>query len=316
MACEAMDSTRHRSQRGPAQKLLRLSLIAVSLVWTTQRLSVATFCSGLIASYRSPSHMWRRSAAEPKALRGTPSLQLIQAQVGAGHKMKDLGNRLQHAEFKGSALDGKAVATFDGVQTLKSLEIAEDALQEAGGSKELAEALLSALQQGHDSSVTGTEGDVWNMYQSSPELMEAPLTQIGAGKTAQDLWENVTKTDESTKLAEELFTLFDEDKDGWWNLEETSKVQMATEGTEMAEESFNSLIIAAAPDGGRRLTEEQMANGLSKEQVIDLYTNAAKQRQLGFVLDIYKDHAKVFKAQAQASEDEPKAEPKATLTVD
>jgi len=260
--------------------------------------------------------MWRRSAAEPKALRGTPSLQLIQAQVGAGHKMKDLGNRLQHAEFKGSALDGKAVATFDGVQTLKSLEIAEDALQEAGGSKELAEALLSALQQGHDSSVTGTEGDVWNMYQSSPELMEAPLTQIGAGKTAQDLWENVTKTDESTKLAEELFTLFDEDKDGWWNLEETSKVQMATEGTEMAEESFNSLIIAAAPDGGRRLTEEQMANGLSKEQVIDLYTNAAKQRQLGFVLDIYKDHAKVFKAQAQASEDEPKAEPKATLTVD
>jgi len=229
--------------------------------------------------------------------------------------MKELGRRLEAAEFKGSAMDGKATATFDGMQNLKSVEIAEGALQT--GSAELAEALLSALQQGHDSSVAGTEVDVWDLYRSSPELMEAPLTQIGAGKTAQDLWANVTKTDESIRLAEELFTKFDEDKDGWWNLEETSKVQMATEGTEMAEESFNSLIIAAAPDGGRRLTEEEMAKGLSKEQVIDLYTNAQKQRQLGFVLDIYKDHAKVCQAQAQAvSENSETATTPKTLPVD
>ena len=152
------------------------------------------------------------------------------------------------------------------------------------------------------------------MYQKNPDLLQAPLIQIGAGNTAQDLWANVTKTNETLNLAEELFLHFDQDKDGFWSFQETSAVQLATEGTEMAEEAFNSLIIAAAPNGGRHLTEEDMARGLSKDQVLDLYTNAQRQRQLGFVLDIRKDHKRVFSKEAESSE--RSSEPVASVAVD
>eukprot|EP00434_Breviolum_minutum_P014078 symbB.v1.2.012414.t1/scaffold831.1/size159220/10 len=81
------------------------------------------------------------------------------------------------------------------------------------------------------------------------------------------------------------------------------------------EESFNSLIIAAAPDGGRHLTEVDMDRGLSKEQVLDLYTNAQRQRQLGFVLDIRKDHVRVF-SKAEAKEGNKEAQPTASVSVD
>eukprot|EP00435_Cladocopium_sp_Y103_P071019 s99_g36.t1 len=102
------------------------------------------------------------------------------------------------------------------------------------------------------------------------------------------------------------------------------------------EESFNSLIIAAAPDGGRHLTEVDMDRGLSKEQVLDLYTNAQRQRQLGFVLDIRKDwrswgsllavssvlrrwqdHAHVFSKAKDTEESKQVQEPtKTSLAVD
>merc|ERR1712187_1049750 len=149
-------------------------------------------------------------------------------------------------------------------------------------------------------SYEGTKDDVWQLYQNNGVLMQAPLNQIGVGNTVEDLWANVSRTNESVKLAEELFAKFDADKDGYWNLKETSDVQTATEGTEMAEEAFNALIIAAAPDGGRSLTEDDLEKGLSKEQVIELYTDAERQRQLGFVLDVYKDHATVFKTSESA----------------
>lgn len=125
----------------------------------------------------------------------------------------------------------------------------------------------------------------------------------------------MTKTNETMKLAEELFHHFDKDKDGHWNFQETSQVQMATEGTEMTEESFNSLIIAAAPDGGRHPTELDMDRGLSKEQVLDLYTNAQRQRQLTFVLDIRKDHAHVF-SKAKDTEESKEEPTKTSLAVD
>lgn len=222
---------------------------------------------------------------------------------------------MEQSEFKASALDGAATVTFDGMQNLRSVDISDDALAKAGSETALAEALLKALQEGHDSSVAGSEDDIWSLYQNNPDLIQAPLIQIGAGNTAQDLWANVTKTNETLKLAEELFLHFDQDKDGFWNFKETSAVQLATEGTEMGEEAFNSLIIAAAPNGGRHLTEEDMARGLSKDQVLDLYTNAQRQRQLGFVLDIMKDHQRVFSQESNAEETESKPAP-VSVSVD
>ncbi|CAE7243246.1 yojK [Symbiodinium sp. CCMP2456] len=250
-----------------------------------------------------------------KALQSKASLKLIQAQVAAGHDMKGLGVRMEQSEFKASALDGAATVTFDGMQNLRSVDISDEALAKAGSETALAEALLKALQEGHDSSVAGSEDDVWSLYQNNPDLIQAPLIQIGAGNTAQDLWANVTKTNETLKLAEELFLHFDQDEDGFWNFKETSAVQLATEGTEMGEEAFNSLIIAAAPNGGRHLTEEDMARGLSKDQVLDLYTNAQRQRQLGFVLDIMKDHQRVFSQESNAEETESKPAP-VSVSVD
>eukprot|EP00440_Ansanella_granifera_P056397 gb/GFBE01061121.1/.p1 GENE.gb/GFBE01061121.1/~~gb/GFBE01061121.1/.p1 ORF type:complete len:317 (+),score=91.92 gb/GFBE01061121.1/:1-951(+) len=301
---EAIARRGAKSQR--SERLARFALVAVGLVFASEQVSSAFgFASGGAPSRLSRGSVARQAAASSKlqALQGTSTLTLIQAQSSAGHKMKDIGKKLQKEEFEASALDGKAKVKFDGFQNLRSVEIADDALSTAGGSEALAKALLGALQEGHDSSAKGTEADVWNLYQDNSELLQAPLNQIGAGNTVEDLWANVTKTDESVKLAEELFLHFDKDQDGYWNLNETKEVQLATEGTEMAEEAFNSLIIAAAPDGGRRLTEEEMQKGLSKEQLIDLYTNAQRQRQLGFVLDIFKDHHTVFSKEAEAAEE-------------
>lgn len=244
--------------------------------------------------------------AQPQALQSRASLGLIKAQYKAGHRMKELGRRLQAAEFDASALGGAVKVKFDGMQKLSSVELSDTALEAAGGDRgRLSEALLGAMQEAYDSSSQATRGDVWELYQQHSELLQAPLNQIGAGNTVVDLWANVVKTEESEKLAAELFERFDEDKDGSWNLLETSRVQMATEGTEMTEEAFNSLIIAAAPDGGRNLTEEELAKGLSRKQVIELYTDAERQRQLGFVLDVFKDHKKVF----EGAPEEPAAAP-------
>lgn len=230
-------------------------------------------------------------------------LALIKAQNRAGFDMKDLGLQLRGELFEASALGGKAKVAFDGLQRLRSVEVEAGALEAAGGdSAALAQALLGALQEAHDNSYDGSQERVWGLYEQNSVLIQAPLSQLGAGNTAEDLWANVTRNEETEKLAAELFERFDQDRDGYWNLKETSQIQMATEGSEMAEEAFNSLVLAAAPNGGRNLTEEQLGRGLSREQVIELYTDAKRQRQLGFVLDVYKDHALVF-SQDQAAAD-------------
>lgn len=283
--------------------------MAAALSPVVAQLAVAFSGSAIHAPPRRRLVSRPASSSELPALQSKASLKLIQAQVAAGHDMKELGVRMEQSEFKASALDGAATVTFDGMQNLRSVDISDDALAKAGSETALAEALLKALQEGHDSSVAGSEDDIWSLYQNNPDLIQAPLIQIGAGNTAQDLWANVTKTNETLKLAEELFLHFDQDKDGFWNFKETSAVQLATEGTEMGEEAFNSLIIAAAPNGGRHLTEEDMARGLSKDQVLDLYTNAQRQRQLGFVLDIMKDHQRVFSQESNAEETESKPAP-------
>lgn len=202
---------------------------------------------------------------------------------------------LETATFEASALDSYVHVGVDGLQRLRSVVVERGAVEAAGGHQELANALLGALQVAHDKSYSSTKDDVWQLYRSSPTLLQTPLTQIGIGDTAEDPWESVSADEASLRMASELFEEFDVDRDGHWNLVETSQAQLTTEGTEMAEDTFNALIIAAAPNGGRDLTEEDLMFGLSKAQVIELYTNADRQRELGFHLDVRRDHGTVFK---------------------
>lgn len=288
---------RGRQQRQAARQG---PVAAVLLLGQLGRLVAPGAWTGVVAAgARRPGRIarWAAPSAQPEApaLAARPTLELLKAQNAAGHAMKELGTRLQEAEFEALGLDGRVKAVYDGTQRLKRVEIGEGTLQSAGGEhKAMEQALLVAMQEAHDSSVAGTKGDVWRLYQENGQLLQAPLNQLGAGSTIQDVWANVTRTEETVRLAEELFARFDVDGDGYWNLTETSKVQMETEGTEMAEEAFNALIIAAAPDGGRKLSEEDLARGLSREQVVELYTDATRQRTLGFVLNIFKDYEKVF----------------------
>jgi len=232
-------------------------------------------------------------AAEPLSARS--SLDLIRSQNKAGFAMKDLGSRLRATSFEATALDGRVRVVVDGLQQLQRTDVGKGALEAAGDYEKLSEALLSALKAAHDESYSSTKSDVWQLYRRNSALMQAPFTQIGIGNTAEDPWENVVADESSLQMAAELFERFDMDSDGYWNLRETSLAQVATEGTEMAEDAFNALIIASAPNGGRDLTEEELARGLSKAEVIKLYTDGDHQRNLGFVLNVQKDHTEVFK---------------------
>lgn len=244
------------------------------------------------------------------ALQSRADLSLVKGASKASYAFKDLGERLAAAEFEASALEGRAKVVVDGHQRLRRVDITGGAAADG----QFAEALLAAMQEAHDTSVAASKGDVWDLYKHNGVLLQAPLTQIGAGATADDLWANVIRTEETLRMAKELFTTFDEDKDGYWNLNETSTVQLATEGTDMAEEAFNALIIAAAPNGGRQLSEEDLKKGLSEQQVIELYTDADRQRALGFVLDITKDYAAVLAR--NAAQEEPAAPVPAPPAVD
>jgi len=295
---------RHTRPKSRLAAYAAASLIA-TLVAASSLFSCCFVGVGRAAGESSVTRRAAVAAAEVRAPQAGASLDLIKSQNKAGHAMKDLGLRLQSEEFAAKGLDGRVQVAFDGLQRLRRVDVAGDALEAAGGKREaLAEVVLTALQEAHDSSESGTKGDVWQLYSENNDLLQAPLVQIGAGSTVEDLWANVTQNEETVRLTEEVFAKFDEDGDGYWNLKETSSVQMATEGTEMAEDAFNALIIAAAPDGGRNLSEDDLGKGLSKAQVIELYTDANRQRALGFVLDIYKDHAKIFKKEPGASDSE------------
>lgn len=261
---------------------------------------------GVASSARGSQRITRHAeAAEQTAalLEGRASLRLVKEQSRAGFNLREAGARLAEMSFDASTLDDKIRVTMDGHQNLKKVEVAEGALSAAGGnSAALSKAILTALQTAHDKSTEGSKGDVWGLYREQSSLLQAPLGQIGIGNTAEDLWANVTKTEETLRLAEELFLKFDVDGDGYWNLEETRQVQKATEGTDMTDEAFTMLVIAAAPNSGRDLSESDLAQGLSKQQVIELYTDASRQRTLGFVLNVRKDHATVFATDKQEGE--------------
>jgi len=238
--------------------------------------------------------------ANTPILQARPTLDLIKEQNQAGQSMRELGFRLQDTEFDANALDNQIKVVYDGTQRLRKVEVGEPAV--SIGPEALAQALLGAMQEAHDSSVAGSKDDVWQLYKTTP-LLQAPLIQLGAGNTMDDPWANVTDSEEALRMTEEFFNRFDEDNDGYWNMTEASTVQKMTEGTEMTEEAFNSLVIAAAPDRGRHLTEEDVARGLSRAQVIDLYTNVERQKQLGFILNIYQDYEKVFQVPEELAEE-------------
>lgn len=210
--------------------------------------------------------------------------------------MVELGSQLRAGAFEGQALGGSIRVRFDGLQHLMSVELDGTVmLPEAAGDRgRLADALLEAMQSAYDRSTTHSKVSAWNLHQRHPELLQAPLVQLGAGKTTLDPWLNVVRTEETMRLAEEIFLHFDADGDGYWNLMETSAAQLATEGTSMQHDAFEALIMAAAPNGGRDLQEDDLGRGLPLRQVVDLYTDARLQRRLGFVLDVRKDHRMIF----------------------
>eukprot|EP00435_Cladocopium_sp_Y103_P070289 s99_g35.t1 len=226
------------AQRAP-RRLWPLAIVALPCLWLSM-FAQRTFCSPRLSA--------RGRLAVSAALQSKANLKLIQAQAAAGHKMKDLGQSLLQTKFEAKALDGSAVVTFDGMQNLRQ----EDAVSKAGTATALAEELLKALQDGHDQSLQGSEDQVWSLYQNYPELMQAPLTQIGAGNTAQeqwlgqDLWANVTKTNETMKLAEDAFRRLRALAGGW------QPVMVETERRRFSGEAGEARRRSATTEGCRR----------------------------------------------------------------
>eukprot|EP00913_Durusdinium_trenchii_P024856 g23330.t1 len=273
------------TQRAGTGRKLASWAVVMPCLWLVCGAHQWTFCgpSTRLASTRGCCA--RAAAKEIQALQSKANLKLIQAQVAAGHKMKDLGKSLFSTKFKATALEGSAEVTFDGMQNLRAVDIKEpeDALSKAGSANALAEELLKALQDGHDQSTRGSEEQDLLSFGLAMALMgfgtllTAGLTEVSFLPAKAIL--SLERKAETEKVREQLAILLRSDCCS--NLDICNFL--------IEEESFNSLIIAAAPNGGRHLTEEDMDRGLSKEQVLDLYTSAQRQRQLGFVLDIKKD---------------------------
>lgn len=154
---------------------------------------------------------------------------------------------------------------------------------------------LLQTSKGKPSKFGAIQVKMTDLVLSVTELAEVPLTEeiIRGQDLPQDPWANVVNDDAHIKMANEVFAKFDEDGDGYWNHKETSQAQLATEGAEMEEEAYNSLVKVVASYDGKEATEEDLRIGLSLAKVVELYTNADIQRQLGAVLDVQKDHDKV-----------------------
>mmetsp|Transcript_24476 Transcript_24476/g.56376 ORF Transcript_24476/g.56376 Transcript_24476/m.56376 type:complete len:314 (+) Transcript_24476:57-998(+) len=263
-------------------------------------LSVPQHGATFAATSRVRSH--RRHLSPRVALRasvsGIQSRSTVNLELSRRNTSRDFYSTLQKLEdarYHAAALDGEVTIAMDGTQRLRKVEIGATAMDAAGSNTKLAEAVLLAVQEAHDKSVAAAKPDVWTLYENNGALLQAPLAQIGYGETTEDVWSNVNASERNLQLVEELFEHFDADGDGYWSCDETRAVQMATEGTEMPEDNFVQLIISTAPDDGRTLSEEDLAKGLSKQTVIDMYTTKEMQKKLGFALDISKDHSLVFK---------------------
>ena len=231
---------------------------------------------------------------------------MVLAQSNASRDLGALNQKLEDSVFEATALGGQVRIAMDATQRLRSVDVGTTALQTAGGHEQLAQAVLQSLQEAHDRSEAEAKPQVWNLFREQTELLQAPLAQIGYGTTPDDYWKDSVKmTNESIKMAEDLFDYFDKDQNGYWNVNETAEAQMATEGMEMTEDAFVNFMISVAPDKGRHLTEEDIALGFSKKMVVDMYTDREMQKKLGFALDIQKDYDKVFKKDAET---QPEAE--------
>mmetsp|Transcript_53461 Transcript_53461/g.98891 ORF Transcript_53461/g.98891 Transcript_53461/m.98891 type:complete len:323 (+) Transcript_53461:78-1046(+) len=295
VACSA--SMRRQARRAGVARMAACccGFIAIALAIAPQ--SGSTFA----AATGARSH--RRLMSSPRvamraAVSGIQSRSTVNLELSRRNTSKDFYSTLQkleEARYDATALDSEVQVAMDGTQRLRKVDIADTAMETAGSATQLAEVVLMALQEAHDKSMAGVKPEVWSLYESNGALLQAPLAQIGYGETTEDVWSNVNASQGNLKLVEELFDKFDVDKDGYWSCNETRAVQMATEGTEMPEDNFIQLIISTAPDDGRKLSEEDLAKGLSKQVVTDMYTSKEMQKKLGFALDIHKDHSLVFK---------------------
>eukprot|EP00747_Dinoflagellata_sp_TGD_P191316 gnl/TRDRNA2_/TRDRNA2_54518_c0_seq1.p1 gnl/TRDRNA2_/TRDRNA2_54518_c0~~gnl/TRDRNA2_/TRDRNA2_54518_c0_seq1.p1 ORF type:complete len:886 (+),score=177.39 gnl/TRDRNA2_/TRDRNA2_54518_c0_seq1:102-2759(+) len=101
------------------------------------------------------------------------------------------------------------------------------------------------------------------------------------------------RTEEWIQMAKEIFDKFDEDKNGYWSLQEASRLFSVTMGVKLTLDMFFTLLTLTRPDG-KQLTEAEFERGLSKEQVVKLYTDEKLRQNWYSVLGIRRDHAAVF----------------------
>jgi len=145
----------------------------------------------------------------------------------------------------------------------------------------------------------GEGGDPASANASSSGAAAAASTASGEEEDARGttrLTEDMlqARTDEWEQMAEELFDRFDEDNDGFWNLREASRLLLTTTGVKMPEGMFVALLSGAASKRGAQITQSDLDTGLSKDEVIDIYTQPEMRKRFRGVLEVRRDHAIVM----------------------
>jgi len=99
------------------------------------------------------------------------------------------------------------------------------------------------------------------------------------------------------KKAEEIFERLDADKNGHWSLKEASQLMVITFGLKMPARTFEDLLSAANPTArGKRVSDREFNLGLSKSQVVNLYTDEDLRSEFEVVpltMNLDRDHAAV-----------------------
>merc|ERR1719369_953907 len=127
---------RRELRRDTRRLRIGLACTAASLVYVGLHgtLDVIAFvCKTFASPPSSGAHRIRRSAkaatAELKAPQSRIDLGTIESQNLAGHELRELGRRLQGMAFSASAFDGQARVIVDGMQSVKVVHVAPEAVE-------------------------------------------------------------------------------------------------------------------------------------------------------------------------------------------
>merc|ERR1712228_276101 len=94
-------------------------------------------------------------------------------------------------------------------------------------------------------------------------------------------------------MARALFDRFDSDKDGFWSWLEASQLVVSTLGVKLTQQKFLAML-SAVLGSEHSLTETEFRKGLSKEQVVDLYTKPEINKMFPVIFNLQRDHVIVF----------------------